>query len=67
MALLTHGISSGELVRLLPLCKKGFVGFGKSFAVFCVFSFPPAVYVGTINLIASIPGPSILTFDSNLL
>ena len=26
-----------------------------------VFSFPPTVYVGTLNLIASIPGPSILT------
>ena len=25
------------------------------------FSFPPGVYVGTLNLIASIPGPSILT------
>ena len=32
--------------------------------MFCcvyVFSFPSAVYVGTLNLIASIPGPSILT------
>ena len=27
----------------------------------CIF-FPPCVYVGTLNLIASIPGPSILTF-----
>ena len=27
-----------------------------------LFSFPPGVYVGTLNLIASIPGPSILTF-----
>ena len=35
---------------------------GKCFVVFYVFSFPPAVYVGTLNLIASIPGPSILTF-----
>ena len=25
-----------------------------------VVSFPPGVYVGTLNLIASIPGPSIL-------
>ena len=25
-------------------------------------SFPPGVYVGTLNLIASIPGPSVLTF-----
>ena len=33
---------------------------GKCFVVFCVFSFPPAVYVGTF-LIASFPGPSILT------
>ena len=32
------------------------------FFVFYVFSFPSAVYVGTLNLIASIPGPSILTF-----
>ena len=31
--------------------------------MFYVFSFPPGVYVavGTLNLIASIPGPSILT------
>ena len=35
---------------------------GKCFVVFYVFSFPPAVYVGTLNLIASIPCPSILTF-----
>ena len=34
---------------------------GKCFVVFYVFSFPPVVYVGTLNLIASIPGPSILT------
>ena len=34
---------------------------GKCFVVFYVFSFPPAVYVGTLNLIASIPGPSLLT------
>ena len=32
--------------------------------MFYVFSFPPAVCVGTLNLIASIPGPSILTLDS---
>ena len=32
--------------------------------VFFVFSFPSAVYVGTLNLIASIPGPSILTLLS---
>ena len=30
--------------------------------MFYVFSFPPAVYVGTLDLIASIPGPSILTY-----
>ena len=35
---------------------------GKCFVVFHVFSFPPAVYVGTLNLIVSIPGRSILTF-----
>ena len=35
----------------------------KGFVVFYVFSFPPSVYVGTLNLIASIPGPSILTFN----
>ena len=28
--------------------------------MFYVFSLPPAVYVGSVNLIASIPGPSIL-------
>ena len=33
----------------------------KCYIVFCVFSFLPGVYVGTLNLIASIPGPSILT------
>ena len=27
------------------------------------FSFPPGVYVGTFNLIASIPGPSFLTLQ----
>ena len=32
--------------------------------MFYVFSFPPTVYVGTLNLIASIPGPSILTFHT---
>ena len=29
--------------------------------MFYVFSFPAGVYVGTLNLIASIPDPSILT------
>ena len=45
-----------DLVILLFVCV-----VGKCFVVFYVFSFPPAVYVGTLNLIASIPGPSILT------
>ena len=35
---------------------------GKCFVVFDVFSFPAGVYIGTLNLIASIPDPSILTF-----
>ena len=34
----------------------------KCFAMFYVFSFLPGVYVGTLNLIASIPGSSVLTF-----
>ena len=34
---------------------------GKCFVVFYVFSFPAGVYVGTLNLISSVPGPSILT------
>ena len=34
----------------------------KCFVMFYVFSFPPGVYVGTSNLVASIPGPSFLTF-----
>ena len=39
----------------------------KCFVVFYVFSFPPGVCVGTSNLIASIPGPSILAiFDTHL-
>ena len=33
--------------------------------VWCVFSFPPTVYVGAFNLMASIPGPSILTLSDN--
>ena len=45
----------GGLVILLFGCV-----VGECFVVFCVFSFPPAVYVGTLNLIASIPAPSIL-------
>ena len=34
----------------------------KCFDLFYVFSFPAGVYVGTLNLIASIPDPSILNF-----
>ena len=34
----------------------------KCFDVFYVFSFPPGVYVGASNVIARIPGPSVLTF-----
>ena len=34
---------------------------GKCFATFYVFSFPLGVYVGTLNLIASILGPFIFT------
>ena len=33
----------------------------KHFVVFYIFSFPSGVYVGPLNLIASIPGHSILT------
>ena len=47
-----------ELVILLFECVVGIC-----FVVFNVFSFPPAVYVGTLNLIVSIPGPSILTWN----
>ena len=36
----------------------------KCFVVFYVFSFPAGVYAGTLNLIASIPDPSILTLLS---
>ena len=45
-----------ELVILLFECV-----VGKCFVVFYVFSFPASVYVGTLNLIALIPDPSILT------
>ena len=31
--------------------------------MFYVFSFQSAVYIGTLNLIESIPGPSILTLQ----
>ena len=34
--------------------------------MFYVFSFPPVVYVGTLNLIASIPDPSILTLHLSI-
>ena len=33
------------------------------FFMFCVFSFPPGVFVGTLNLIESIPGPSVLFYS----
>ena len=54
MAALLGG--GGGLVVLLFGCV-----VGGCFVVLYVFSFPPAVYVGTLNLIASIPGPSFLT------
>ena len=38
----------------------------KCFVVFYVFYFPLGVYVGTLNLIASIPGPSIFTLPIRL-
>ena len=44
-------LAGKELVLLLFVCV-----VGKMFC--CVF--PPGVYVGTLNLIALIPGPSIL-------
>ena len=34
------------------------------FGLFYVFSFPAGVYVGTLNLIAATPDPSILTLIS---
>ena len=46
----------GKLVILLFKCV-----VGKRFVVSYVFSLPAGVYVGTLNLIASIPDPSILT------
>ena len=36
---------------------------GKCLFVFYLFSFSPTVYVGTLNFIASIPDPSILTLS----
>ena len=36
----------------------------KNDLLFSVFSFPPGVYVGALNLIASIPGPYILTLNA---
>ena len=45
-----------ELVILLFVCV-----VGKMFCCVYVFSFPHGVYVVTLNLIASIPGPSIVT------
>ena len=38
----------------------------KRFVLFYVLSFPAGVYVGTLNLIVSIPDPSILTLDGIL-
>ena len=35
----------------------------KCSVVFYIFSLPPGVYVGALNLIELIPGPSILTFQ----
>ena len=32
--------------------------------MFCEFSFPPAIYVGTLNLIAWIPGPDVIKLFS---
>ena len=57
-------ISMGkELVILLfAVCVVG----KKCFVVFYVFSFPSGVYVGTLNLIASMPGPSFLTFHRHV-
>ena len=46
----------GALVILLFEC-----AIRKCFVVFYVFSFPAGVFVGTLNFIASIPDPSILT------
>ena len=48
------------LGKSLSLCSSCVLS-EKCFVVFYVFSFPPDVYVGTLILIASIPGPSILT------
>ena len=50
-------LSLKELVILLVMCvvEKCFL--------FYVFSFPPGVYVGTLNLIALIPGSSVLTLN----
>ena len=38
----------------------GFLTGRLMFSCVYVFSFPPGVYTGTLNLIALIPGPSIL-------
>ena len=49
--------SGGNLAgweKLVILCRENVV-------VCIVYLFPPGVYVGTLNLITSIPGPSILT------
>ena len=36
----------------------------KCFVLFYVFSLSPGVYVGTLNLIASIPGPEVIKLFS---
>ena len=46
------------MATLLPKSSSSVLS-GKCFGVFYVCSFPPGVYVGTLNLITSIPGPSI--------
>ena len=42
------------------------VCFWEMFCYIYVFSFPPGVYVGTLNLIASIHGPSMLTLPYSI-
>ena len=46
------------------LCCSSYVLSENYIVAFYVFSFPPGVYVGTLNLIASIPDPSILTLHN---
>ena len=54
------GLVGKELVILLFECV-----VGKYVVIFYAFSFPPGVYFGTLNLIASIPDPSILPLFPN--